>query len=143
MENWIWLDMDGTFVNLYGVDGWLSMLIAEDTTPYEVAKPMHNMSLLARLLNRAKEKGWNLGIISWTSKNGSETFNKAVKAVKIKWVGRRLHSVDFDRIDIVDYGTPKEIGRSGVLFDDEEPNRANWNGQAYEPSYLIEFLKTL
>lgn len=143
MEKWIWLDMDGTFVNLYGVDGWLPMLIAEDTTPYEVAKPMLNMNLLARLLNRAKEKGWKLGIISWTSKNGSKSYNKAVKVVKTKWVGRRLRSVDFDRIDIVDYGTPKELGRSGVLFDDEEPNRTNWNGQAYDPSYLIEFLKTL
>lgn len=143
MEKWIWLDMDGTFVNLYGVDGWLPMVVAEDTTPYEVAKPMLNMNLLARLLNRAKEKGWKLGIISWTSKNGSKAYNKAVKVIKTKWVGRRLRSVNFDRIDIVDYGTPKELGRSGILFDDEEPNRTNWNGQAYDPSYLIEFLKTL
>lgn len=26
-------DMDGTIADLYGVDNWLEMLIAEDTTP--------------------------------------------------------------------------------------------------------------
>lgn len=29
----IWFDMDGTIADLYGVDGWLEMLIAEDPTP--------------------------------------------------------------------------------------------------------------
>ena len=40
MEKKIWLDMDGTFVDLYGVENWLPMLRAEETTPYEIAKPL-------------------------------------------------------------------------------------------------------
>ena len=143
MEKTIWLDMDGTFVNLYAVDGWLPMLIAEDVTPYVVAKPMFNMSLLARLLNKAQRNGYRLGVISWTSKGGSKSYNEAVAAAKRKWLARHLRSVNFNHIDIVGYGTPKQAGRNGILFDDEEPNRANWNGEAHEPCSLIEFLKTL
>ena len=40
----IWWDMDGTIANLYGVEGWLPMLRAEDPTPYAEAKVMWNMS---------------------------------------------------------------------------------------------------
>ena len=30
----VYLDMDGTIANFYGVPGWLEYLQAEDTTPY-------------------------------------------------------------------------------------------------------------
>lgn len=143
MEKMIWLDMDGTFVDLYGVENWLPMLINEDVTPYVVAKPLLNMNLLARLLNRAKRKGYGLGVISWTSKNGTTTYNAAVAIAKRGWLANHLRSVKFDRIDIVPYGTPKQNGRYGYLFDDEAPNRSNWKGKAYKPCELIEFLKTL
>ena len=143
MEKMIWLDMDGTFVDLYSVNGWLPMLIAEDVTPYLAARPMFNMSLLARLLNKAQRNGYRLGIISWTSKSGSEAYHEEVVDAKCEWLATHLRSVVFDRIDIVEYGTPKQNGRSGILFDDEEQNRANWNGKAYEPCDLIEFLKRL
>ena len=58
MNRRICLDMDGTFVDLYGVENWLSMLRAEETTPYEIAKPLVNLSLMARYLNKLqKNKG--------------------------------------------------------------------------------------
>ena len=44
-------DMDGTIADLYGVENWLEMLIAEDTTPYAVATPLLRLSALARRLN--------------------------------------------------------------------------------------------
>ena len=143
MEKTIWLDMDGTFVNLYGVKNWLPMLEAEDPTPYAVAKPLVNMSTLARLLNKAQKNGWKLGVISWLSKNGSETYDKEVMTAKRKWLTHHLKSVRFDYVDIVTYGTPKQNGRTGVLFDDEEPNRRNWNGTAYKAEELIETLKAI
>ena len=40
MKKEIWFDMDGTIADLYGVENWLEMLIAEDPTPYAVAKPL-------------------------------------------------------------------------------------------------------
>ena len=139
----IWLDMDGTFVNLYGVENWLPMLIAEDTTPYEVAKPLVAMNVFARRLNTLKRKGYTINIISWTSKNGSADYNARVATAKRAWLARHLPSVEFNCIDIVAYGTPKGEGRDGILFDDEEPNRTNWNGTAYDVANILETLKTL
>ena len=37
---WIWFDCDGTWIDLYGVNGWLEMLINKDVTPYAIAKPL-------------------------------------------------------------------------------------------------------
>lgn len=139
----IWLDMDGTFVNLYGVNDWLPMLIAEDTTPYEVAKPLIAMNVFARRLNALKRKGYTINVVSWTSKNGSADYNARVATAKRAWLARHLPSVEFDRIDIIAYGTPKQNGRNGILFDDEEPNRTNWNGTAYDVNNILETLKVL
>ena len=36
----IYLDMDGTIADLYGVEDWLKKLRAEDSSPYEEAEPM-------------------------------------------------------------------------------------------------------
>ena len=38
-------DMDGTIADLYGVDGWLKDLRAENPRPYEVAKPLYDMNI--------------------------------------------------------------------------------------------------
>ena len=84
----IWLDMDGTFVNLYGVENWLPMLEAEDTTPYEVAKPLVAMNLFARRLNALKRKGYTINIVSWTSKCGSSDYNARVATAKRAWLAR-------------------------------------------------------
>ena len=139
----IWFDMDGTIADLYGVENWLPMLIAEDTTPYEVARPLLRMATLARLLNRLQADGYTIGIISWTSKGGTTAYNEAVAEVKRAWLRKHLASVHFDRIEIVAYGTPKQNGRNGILFDDEERNRENWNGIAYDVDNILEILKAL
>jgi hypothetical protein len=139
----IWFDMDGTIADLYGVENWLSMLIAEDTTPYEIARPLLRMATLARVLNRLQRNGYTINIISWTSKRGSIEYNQAVAAAKKAWLRKHLASVEFNRVDIVDYGTPKSEGRNGILFDDEEQNRANWAGIAYNVDNILEVLKTL
>lgn len=139
----IWFDMDGTIADLYGVENWLSMLIAEDTTPYEIARPLLRMATLARVLNGLRRKGYTINIISWTSKSGSIEYNQAVAAAKKAWLRKHLASVKFDRVDIVDYGTPKGEGREGILFDDEERNRAEWNGIAYNVTDILGVLKAL
>ena len=136
-------DMDGTIADLYGVEGWLDYLLASDVTPYEIAKPLLNLSVLARLINRLQRNGYIIGIISWLSKSGSEEYNERVTETKIKWLKKRLPSVKWDKINIVAYGTPKNIYGNGILFDDEEVNRKNWNGQAYDVNNIIEILKGL
>lgn len=139
----IYFDMDGTIANLYGVTGWLEDLINEDTRPYAVAKPLVNMNALARVLNRLIRNGYSVNVISWTSKGGTTEYNNAVANVKREWLKKHLASVKFDNINIIPYGTPKSTCGNGILFDDEEKNRIEWNGTAYNEKNIIEVLKAL
>ena len=143
MKKEIWFDMDGTIADLYGVNGWLDMLLNENARPYEIAKPLVNMRELARVLNRLIEKGWEIGVISWLAKNGTNDYNKKVANAKMKWLARHLKSVKFAKIDIVEYGTPKQINRNGILFDDEKQNRESWLGVAYNVDNIVQVLKEL
>lgn len=143
MKKEIWFDMDGTIADLYGVDGWLDMLLNENARPYEIAKPLVNMRELAKVLNRLIEKGWEIGVISWLAKNGTNDYNKKVANAKMKWLAKHLRSVKFAKIDIVEYGTPKQNNRNGILFDDEKQNRENWLGIAYNVDNIIQVLREL
>lgn len=146
MTKAIYFDMDGTIANLYGVNNWLSMLIAKDETPYKIAKPMVNMNSLARLLNRLQSQGYIIGIISWLAKNSNNEYDEKVIKAKKEWLNTHLKSVEFNEIHIVKYGTPKEkiaLNPNGILFDDEEGNRNNWIGTAYDVDNIIEVLKTV
>ena len=136
-------DMDGTIADLYGVENWLGYLIAEDTTPYEIAEPLLRLSALARRLNTLQRNGYDLAIISWLSKSGSEAYNEAVIEAKLKWLAKHLPSVHWDYINIVPYGTPKETfchTAEDVLFDDEEHNRNNWTGKAFDADDILAVL---
>lgn len=146
MTKEIWFDLDGTIADLYGVPNWLEYLIASDPYPYKAATPLLNLSHLARLLNRLQAEGWRIGVVSWLSKNGTAEYNEAVTLVKKEWLNRHLHSVHWDEIYIVPYGTPKQVVtglRDGILFDDEARNRENWVGTAYDVDDIIGVLKGL
>ena len=144
MTKQIWFDMDGTIADLYGVENWLDYLVAEDTFPYDNAAVMLNFSLLARLLNKAQRNGWKIGIISWTSKSGTDLYNGQVALSKMIWLHRHLRSVQWDEIKIVPYGTNKwEQCRGGILFDDEERNRTAWQETAYTPDNILTVLKQI
>jgi hypothetical protein len=54
--------------------------------------------------------------------------------------------VAWDEIHIVAYGTPKQEVvdmPEGILFDDEEKNRKNWTGIAYDVQNILDILKGL
>ena len=138
-------DMDGTIADLYGVDNWLEYLIAEDTFPYANAEPLLRLSALARKLNSLQREGYQLAVISWLSKSGTDEYNKAVTEVKKEWLRKHLPSVKWDRVTIVPYGTPKQNfchTDLDILVDDEERNRTNWTGRAYGVENILEILKT-
>lgn len=143
MTKAIYFDMDGTIANLYGVDGWLDCIINEYTKPYREAKALVNMRQLGRELNRLRQNGYTIGIISWLAKGATEDYNRRVAKAKRDWLARHLGTVQFDEVHIVEYGTPKYTLGNGILFDDEEPNRANWIGKAYDVNDIIETLKAI
>lgn len=145
MKQTIFFDMDGTIADLYGVENWLDYLIEKNPLPYEIAKPLIRLSTLARYLNKLQKQGYRLGIISWLSKDSNNYYDELVMCAKIQWLEKHLASVQFNEIHIVDYGTPKQLFSNGndILFDDEENNRINWVGTAYDVNNIIDTLKSL
>ena len=137
------LDMDGTWVDLYGVENWLDDLINSRVRPYLEARPLVNLSLLARVLNELQRNGWEINVISWTSKGGTPEYDEAVRIAKMTWFKRHIPSVKWNNVYIVKHGTPKESLSSGYLFDDEEKNRIAWGEGAMSEKNLIENLKGL
>lgn len=142
----IYFDMDGTIADLYAVEGWLDMLRAYDPTPYEMAKPLVRLATLARLLNKLQREGYTIGIISWLSKEPTPSYDEAVTNAKLEWLENHMPSVEWDEINIVPHGTPKHevvANPYGILFDDEQKNRDEWVGTAYNVNNIIEILKSL
>ena len=146
MKPTIFFDMDGTIADLYGVENWLDFLINKNPFPYVNAKPLINLNVLARKLNTLKKRGYRIGIISLLAKNSNSEYDEAVTAAKIKWLRKHLASVQFDEIHIVSYGTSKNLflkSKNDILFDDEENNRNNWTGKAFNANEIFETLKAL
>ena len=146
MAKAIYFDLDGTIADLYGVEGWLADLEAHRTRPYDEARVMHNMKTLAKAIHKAQKSGIKVGVISWLSKTATEDYNKAVTKAKLKWLKKHLKSVNFDEVHIVPYGTPKSTVAicEGILLDDEERNRIEWNkGKAYPPEKIFEIFKEI
>ena len=144
MTTTIFFDMDGTIADLYGVENWLDYLIASDALPYEIAKPLIRLNALARILNRLQKQGFKVGVISWLAKNSNTAYDEKVTRAKKEWLKNHLASVNFDEIHIVKYGTPKQTfakTENDILFDDEEKNRNDWTGKAFDVNEIIEILK--
>ena len=144
MATTIFFDMDGTIADLYGVENWLDYLIALDALPYEIAKPLIRLNALARVLNRLQKQGYKVGVISWLAKNSNTDYDEKVTKAKKEWLKKHLASVNFDEIHIVKYGTPKQTfakTENDILFDDEEKNRNDWTGKAFDVNEIIKILK--
>lgn len=136
-------DMDGTLNRFYDVPNWLECLENEDTFPYETAEPLLHFATLARMLNALKRKGYEIAVITWLAKNATEEYNEEVTEVKLEWLAKHLPTVEWNEIIIVPYGTPKEMfcyTAEDVLFDDEEHNRNNWKGKAYNVENILGVL---
>lgn len=143
----IYFDMDGTITDFYGVENWLDYLLKEQTKPYRVAKPLVNMRQLGKEILRLQGLGYSVGIISWGSKGARDTYLQKIRRAKLDWLYSHLGSVVFDHIAIVPYGTPKSaMGGGGILFDDEERNRDEWEAagvanKAYNVNNIINTLR--
>ncbi len=137
-------DMDGTIADLYSNPNWLPLLRAYDPAPYITARPLIQLNTLARKLNALQKSGYRIAIISWLSKTSNEDYDRAVTEAKLQWLATHLPSVHWDEITIVPYGTPKENychNSLDILFDDEERNRLNWTGRAYDVQNILEILR--
>lgn len=141
----IYFDMDGTFVNLYGVENWLNYLINKSSRPYDIAMPLFNMNSFAKAIHKLQKNGYKVGIISWCAKNSNNEYDEMVINSKKKWLRKHLKSVEFDEIHILEYGTPKYTvaNENDILFDDEENNRKTWCGTAYDVDNILNIMRSL
>lgn len=141
----IYFDMDGTIADLYGVDNWLEKILEENESPFVEALPLCNMDILSNFINETQNKGYSVGIITWSPLNARKEYKLRVKRAKEKWLATHLPKVEFDNIHVISYGVPKakynEYGEDAILFDDDREVLSNWNGQAelvVNPNNLLE-----
>ena len=108
MTKTIYLDMDGTFVDLYAQKSWLDKLHAQDRRVYVDAPSMYNVFMLKRLMKELKKQGWRFELLEST------------KRQKINWLRYYGLKELFDKIHIIPYGTNKTdyMQNKGLLIDD-------------------------
>lgn len=143
-------DMDGTIANLYGVEGWLTDLRAENERPYAEAKPLCDMVVVNTLLDILKRMyGYKVIVTSWSAKDSTPDFMARVDKTKREWIER--YEFPADEINIVAYGTPKQnVTRNRtfteqILFDDSADVRKDWDlGRTVDANGdIVEFLAEL
>jgi len=130
MTKVIVFDMDGTLADFFNVKGWLDYLYAENTLPYEIAKPLYDMAELREILNALKVKGYRIAVTSWLSKGSTKDFENATRKAKIEWLNK--YNFPYDELHLVKYGTTKANctrHHKGyqILVDDNEKIRKGWN----------------
>lgn len=131
-EKWLWFDLDGSIVDFYGVDHWLDDIRAFNPRPYRVAKPLYNMYTLCAILYGLRREGWHIGVISWLSKEPEVQFDMEVIRAKNDWLKAYGMADLCDEIVICSHGLRKaeicrQFCRNGILVDDEEKNRQDWD----------------
>lgn len=150
MRKELYFDMDGTLVDLYREDSWLLHILEESTASFEKARPIGNMSRLARLLNKLQRAGWELNIITWLPRGSSEEYQQRVTRAKAQWLHQHLRSVQWDCVIMTEYGINKATQAvGGILFDDDISNRFAWrghfgdDGEAFSPQQMMAILSRL
>lgn len=167
MANIICFDMDGTIADLYGVDGWLDMLRAENPAPYATAEPLVDMDKLNEVCALLKKAGWEIQVITALAKDASPEYKDAIREAKLAWLDK--WGFIYDRFHGVDYKTPKcEVLRrqmstgmkvyrmyqdywgrglpEAILVDDEVRHTDRWGwGRTIDPTAgnLVETLRGL
>lgn len=148
----ICFDMDGTIADLYGVEGWLEMLRAENPTPYRQAKPMWDMVELAETLRTLQANGIEIRIITWLSMNSTENYKNETRQAKREWLDEL--GFPYDNFHGVQYGATKANSvrrylaenEGAILIDDNAKVREGWHlGETINPTEcdIIEMLKNL
>ena len=152
MIKMICFDMDGSIANLYGVENWLSMLRAEDPTPYRTASPMWDMEKLAEIIKALMALGIEVRVITWLSKESSEEYKTATRKAKREWLDKynfpynAFHGIQYGRTKADSVRSLLNDDEEAILIDDNSKVRNGWHlGRTIDPTAvnLIEVLKQL
>lgn len=137
----ICFDMDGTIADLYGVDNWLTDLENHNAKPYEVAKPLHDMTALTALLEQATAKGIEIRVITWLAKGADRKYKKETRVAKREWL--KAQGFATTKTHCIQYGTTKancirnelKTNQTAILIDDNAKVRRGWTlGGTIDPT---------
>ena len=129
MNKVIYFDMDGTVADLYGVPNWLEKLRAFDESPYIDAKPLVDMAELEKVCRVLMSQGYQIGIITWLSKDSNNNYDRKVIQAKCEWFEHYMPYIT--KYHPIAYGIPKQKAVKRVsemwLVDDNAEVREMWN----------------
>lgn len=145
-------DMDGSIVDLYGVNGWCEMLDNHNPAPYIEAQPMWDMEELATVLNCLRVMGIEVRVVTWLAKHTTPDYDKVVRVAKREWLER--YNFPCDHFHGVAFGSTKANSvrrylaedETAILIDDNASVRNGWHlGEAINPTEIdiVEYLKGL
>lgn len=146
----ICFDMDGTIADLYAVPNWLDKLRVGDASPYAEAAPMWDMKALREVLLKLVDRGYEIRIISWLSKDSTEEYKTAVRKAKREWLAK--YNFPADKCHFIAYGRTKAdcirhiADAPAFLIDDNKKVRDGWHlGESIDPTEvnLLEILSAL
>ena len=129
----VYLDMDGTIANLYGIENWLHRLRNSDENIFLECEPMISEETL---FNKFPADSFDIRILSMTPMNASAEYCENVKRQKDEWLNRYFPKLT-NRI-YKKYGHNKNLRNSenAILIDDSEPIRNSWKGTALNPAEI-------
>ena len=130
--------------NLYAINNWKTKLIEQSTEPYDNAYPMVDIEKFTKAIHELQKENYAINIITWLSRNANKEYNYRVTKAKKAWLKKHFPDIRWNKIIVLEYGTPKELyckSKDDILFDDEENNRKNWTGTAYNVNNICEILK--
>ena len=121
----IWFDMDGTLAALFFVKGFSEMLAKGDMTPYEVARPLYNEDEMKEVITALKNKGYNIGVISYAD---AENLTNATKT-KMNWLKKYFPYATEIHITTKDIAKSTYYKTGDILVDDAKANRLDWESK--------------
>ena len=127
----VYLDMDGTIADLYGIENWLPRLRNEDSNIFLECRPMVSKRILEKAL-----QNYRIVILSMTPKGATKEYCENVIAQKNAWLDKYFPFLN-ERI-YRPYGSNKNLknSKNAILIDDSESIRASWRGVAVSPEEL-------
>ena len=132
MKTVVYLAMDGTIANLYGIENWLGRLRNEDSTIFTECETLITEKALFDLYPVEK---YEIRILSMTPKKATKRYCMSVIAQKNEWLD--IHFPHIKKRIYLPYGHNKNLKNSvnKILIDDSEIIRNNFRGMTLAPAW--------
>ena len=106
MSKKIYMDLDGTVYNLYGVKNWLEKLRNETSGVFLEGDFLVDYRNFMSRIEELIRQGYIFGVITWLPMQASPEYEEICRKEKIEWINDYLPFVS--EINICSYGIPKQ-----------------------------------